>query len=181
MADAYSLAYIVLAAAGFVVLKQGAKFITDNALAVSRNFGISRFVIGMLVVSTLAAMPEVLVSILALREGAEEIALANGLASSVVTIAFVIGLSAVIVPLKVTREILMRDAVFLMTVTIVCSVLLMDGELTFLEGIALMVIFIPYTMNLILTGRSSDRKLIEETMEEVKIQLNSLDTCSARR
>ena len=171
MADAYSLMYVALAAVGFLVLNQGAKFITDNAVAVSRNFGISRFVIGMLVVSTLAAMPEVLVSLLALREGADQIALGNGLASNVVTIAFVIGLTAIIVPLKVTREMIMRDAVFLMTVTIVASVLLLDGRLGFLEGVALMILFVPYTMNLLLVERSSNKKEVEETMEEVMIQL----------
>jgi len=171
MADAYSFAYVALAVIGFLVLNQGAKFITDNAVAVSRNFGISRFVVGMLIVSTLAAMPEVLVSIFALTEGAEQIALGNALASNVVTIAFVIGLTAIIVPLKVTREMIMRDAVFLMTVTIVASVLLLDGQLTFFEGIVLMILFVPYTMNLLLVERTSNKKEIEETMEDVKIQL----------
>ena len=126
MVSAVSLAVIPLVAIGFVVLNQGAKFITDNAVAVSRNLGISRFVVGMLIVSTLAAMPEVIVSVIALKEGAEGIALGNGLASSVVTVAFVIGMTAIIVPLKVTREIIMRDAVFLMPVTIVASDLLLD-------------------------------------------------------
>lgn len=181
MADAYSLIFVGLAAVGFLLLNQGAKFITDNAVAVSRNFGISRFVIGMLVVSTLAAMPEVLVSILALKEGADQIALGNGLASNVVTIAFVIGLTAIIVPLKVTREIIMRDAVFLMTVTIVASVLLLDGRLAFLEGIALMILFVPYTMNLLLVERSSNKKEVEETLEEVTIQLQLTGNLFGRR
>ncbi len=177
----YSLVYIPLAAIGFIVLNQGAKFITDNAVAISRNFGISRFVIGMLVVSTLAALPEVVVSILALSEGAEQIALGNALASNIVTIAFVIGLTAIIVPLKVTREMIMRDAIFLMTVTIVCSVLLLDGSLTFLEGIALMILFVPYTMNLLLTGKSSSAKDIEKSIEDVKIQLELMGTLFGRK
>lgn len=171
MADAISLVFVPVAAVGFIVLNQGAKFITDNAVAVSRNLGISRFVIGMLVVSTLAAMPEVLVSIIALNEGAVGIALGNGIASNVVTIAFVIGLTAVIVPLKVTREIIMRDAVFLMTVTIVASVLLLDGSLTFLEGIALMILFVPYTMNLLLIEKVADPEVLREAMEDATIQL----------
>lgn len=171
MVDAASLAFIPVVAVGFIVLNQGAKFITDNAVAVSRNFGISRFVIGMLVVSTLAAMPEVIVSILALEEGGKYIALGNALSSNVVTIAFVIGLTAIIVPLKVTREIIMRDAVFLMTVTIVASVLLMDGSLTFFEGVVLMILFVPYTMNLLLAERVSDPKELEESMKEATIQL----------
>ena len=176
-----SLLLIPLVAAGFVVLNQGAKFITDNAVAVSRSFGISRFVIGMLIVSTLAAMPEVLVSILALEEGSSQIALSNGLASNVVTIAFVIGLTAVIVPLKVTREMIMRDAVFLMTVTIVASVLLLDGNLSNLEGIALMILFIPYTMNLLLIKRVADPKDLKETMEEATIQLELMGHIFGRK
>ncbi len=171
MVDASSLAFIPLVVIGFFVLNQGAKFITDNAVAVSRRLGISRFVIGMLIVSTLAAMPEVIVSILALEEGANSIALGNSLSSSVVTIAFVIGMTAIIVPLKVTREIIMRDAVFLMTFTIVGSVLLLDGKLTLLEGVALMILFVPYTMNLLLAERITNPKELEKSLEDATIQL----------
>lgn len=181
MVDAASLAYVPLVAIGFVVLNQGAKFITDNAVVVSRGLGISRFVVGMLIVSTLAAMPEVLVSLLALEEGAKEIALGNGLASNVVTVAFVIGLTAVIVPLKVTREMIMRDAVFLMTVTIVASVLLLDGNLTLLEGIALMILFVPYTMNLLLVERVTDPKELAESMEDATIQLELMGHLFGRK
>ncbi len=171
MSDLQCLIYIPLAAVGFIVLNSGAQFITDNAIALSKRLGISRFVIGMLVVSTLAAMPEVMVSMFALAEGADEIALGNGLASNVVTIAFVIGLAAVIAPLKVSREMVTRDAVFLMTVTIVCTVLLLDGDLTTFEGIALMILFVPYTVNLLLVKQGTDEKVLEETIEEASIQL----------
>jgi len=181
MADALSLVSIPLVAVGFVVLNQGAKFITDNVVAVSRRFGISRFVLGMLVVSTLAAMPEVLVSVFALEEGARGIALGNGLAANVVTIAFVIGLTAVIVPLKVTREIVMRDAVFLMTATIVASVLLLDGDLTYFDGIVLMILFIPYTMNLLLIKRIADPKELELTLEDATIQLEYMGQIFGRK
>jgi len=181
MIDAASLALLPVAAAGFMVLNQGAKFITDNAVVVSRRLGISRFVIGMLVVSTLAAMPEVVVSLLALEEGGTYIALGNGLSSNVVTIAFVIGLTAVIVPLRVTREIVMRDAVFLMTVTIVASVLLLDGNLSFLEGIALMILFVPYTMNLLMVKRTTDPEELEEAMEDATIQLELMGHLFGRK
>lgn len=181
MVDALSLMSIPLVGVGFIVLNQGAKFITDNAVAVSKNLGISRFVIGMLIVSTLAAMPEVLVSIFALEEGSSSIALGNSLSSSVVTIAFVIGMTAVIVPLKVTREIIMRDAVFLMTFTIVASVLLLDGGLSLLEGVALMILFVPYTMNLLMAERTSDPKELEETLQDATIQLELMGHLFGRK
>lgn len=181
MVNSYALLYVPLIAVGFVVLNQGAKFITDNAVKVSRSLGVSRFVIGMLVVSTLAALPEVLVSLIALKEGADAIALGNGIASNVVTIAFVIGMTAIIVPLKVTREMIMRDAVFLMTATIVATVLLLDGSLTFFEGIALMVLFVPYTMNLLLVERVTDPKELEESIEDATVQLELMGHLFGRK
>jgi cation:H+ antiporter len=179
--DYGSLIFVPLVAIGFVVLNQGAKFITDNAVRVSRKLGISRFVIGILIVSTLAALPEVLVSVIALERGAQDIALANGLASNVVTIAFVIGVTAMVVSLKVTREMIMRDAVFLMTVTIIASVLLLDGALSFFEGVALMVLFIPYTMNLLLVERSTDPKELEKSLEDATIQLELMGQIFGRK
>src|SRR5437016_3012017 len=76
-------------AVGFVLLNQGAKFITDNATRISGRIGRSRFVFGALFVSTLSALPELLVSGIAAEEGSPDIALGNALASTVVTIAFV--------------------------------------------------------------------------------------------
>lgn len=179
--DPWSVLAIPIVAVGFIVLNQGAKFITDNALTISRTFKVSRFVIGMLVVSTLAAMPEMIVSLIALDRGAEGLALGNGIASNVATIAFVIGLTAVIVPLRVSREIIMRDAVFLMTVTIVASVLLLDGELSFYEGIALMALFVPYTMNLLLVKRSTDEVQLEKSLEDAIIQLELMGNIFGRK
>jgi cation:H+ antiporter len=75
----------------------------------------------------------------------------------------------------------MRDAVFLMTFTIVGSVLLLDGNLTFLEGIALMILFIPYTMNLLLAERVTDPKELEKSMEDATIQLELMGHLFGRK
>lgn len=76
---------------------------------------------------------------------------------------------------------IMRDAVFLMTATIVASVLLMDGTLSFFEGIALMILFVPYTMNLLLIERVADPKDLEESMEEATIQLELMGHLFGRK
>src|SRR5438093_1143035 len=104
-------------AIGFVLLNQGAKFLTDNATRIAGRIGRSRFVVGALFVSTLSALPELLVSGIAAGEGSPDIALGNALASTVVTVAFVIGVSALVRPIKTSREIVLRDAVFLAIVT----------------------------------------------------------------
>ncbi len=158
-------------AIGFIVLNQGAKFLTDNAVSIATRLGRSRFVVGALLVSTLAAIPEVLVSGLALEEGSPGIALGNALSSNVVTLAFVIGLSAVIAPIRSTREIVLRDALFLATVTVVASALLLDGNLSALDGLALVALFVPYTVNLLIAQKRVAPSEIDTEIAEMKIEL----------
>jgi cation:H+ antiporter len=158
-------------AVGFVLLNQGAKFITDNATRIAGKIGRSRFVVGALLVSTLSALPELLVSGMAAEEGSPDIALGNALASTVVTIAFVIGASALVRPIKTSREIVLRDAVFLAVVTLVAATLLLDGNLTQYEGVALIALFVPYVLNLAISQRTGPPEEIEQRVEDMKIGL----------
>src|SRR2546428_13868880 len=83
-----ALLWLGAIAVGFLLLNQGAKFITDNATRNSGRIGRSRFVFGALFVSTLSALPELLVSRIAAGQGSPDIALVHALASTVATIAF---------------------------------------------------------------------------------------------
>jgi len=165
------LLWVGAMAVGFVLLNQGAKFITDNATRISSKIGCSRFVVGALFVSTLSALPELLVSGIAAGEGSPDIALGNALASTVVTIAFVIGVSAIVRPIKTSREIVLRDAVFLAIVTLVAATLLLDGNLTQYEGVALIALFIPYILNLVISQRTGPAEEIEERVGDMTIGL----------
>ena len=149
-------------AVGFVLLNQGAKFLTDNATRIAGRIGRSRFVVGALFVSTLSALPELLVS---------GIALCNALASTVVTVAFVIGVSALVRPIKTSREIVLRDAVFLAIVTVVAATMLLDGNLTQYEGVALIALFVPYVLNLAISQRTGPAEEIRERIEDLEIGL----------
>ena len=177
----FSVLSIASIAIGFIVLNQGAKFLTDNAVGIATRLGRSRFVVGALLVSSLAAIPEVLVSALALEEGSPGIALGNALASNVVTLAFVIGLSAVIVPIRSTREIVLRDAVFLATVTVVASALLLDGTLSAYDGLALVALFVPYTVNLLIAQKRVAPSEIDTEIAEMKIELEMTGWIFGRR
>ena len=166
-----SIFWFVAIAIGFITLNQGAKFITDCATQVAGKVGRSRFVVGALLVSTLSALPELLVSGIAAEEGSPDLALGNALASTVVTIAFVIGVSALVRPIKTSREIVLRDAVFLATVTLIAATLLLDGNLTQYEGVALIALFVPYTLNLAISQRTGPEEEIKERVADMKIGL----------
>jgi cation:H+ antiporter len=166
-----SLLWSAAIAVGFLLLNQGAKFITDNATWVSRKIARSRFVVGALFVSTLSAVPELLVSGIAAEEGSPDLALGNALASTIVTIALVIGVSALFRHPQHSREIVLRDAVFLAIVTLVAATLLLDGNLTRFEGFALASLFVPYVMNLSISQRTGPAEEIAERMKEMTIGL----------
>jgi len=168
-------------AIGFVVLNQGAKFLTDNAARIASRIGRSRFVVGALLVSTLSALPELLVSGVAVKEGSPELALGNALASNVVTIAFVIGMSAVLRPIKATREIVLRDAVFLAVVSLVAAVLLLDGDFTPYKGLALIALFVPYTLNLVISQKTSPPTEIQDRLESMRIEMELTGWIFGRR
>src|SRR2546422_11417272 len=108
-------------AIGFVLLNQGAKFLTDNATRIAGRIGRSRFVVGALFVSTLSAIPEVLVSGIAAGGGSPDIALGNALASTVVTVAFVIGVSGLVRPVKASKAVVLRAAVLLAIVRVAAA------------------------------------------------------------
>lgn len=127
--------------------------------------------IGALLVSTLSAVPEVLVSGIALQEGNPQIALGNALASNVVTLAFVIGLSAILVPIASTREVVLRDAVFFATVTVVSAALLLDGTLSAFDGLALVALFVPYTVNLLIVQKKLPPAELDAAVADMKIEL----------
>ncbi|HEY7588476.1 MAG TPA: sodium:calcium antiporter [Thermoplasmata archaeon] len=158
-------------AIGFVVLNQGAKFLTDNAARLAGRIGTSRFVVGALLVSTLSATPEFVVSAVAVKEGSPDIALGNALASTVVTIAFVIGMSALLRPIKASREIVLRDAVFLATVSLVAAILLLDGDFTAYKGVALIALFVPYTLNLIISQKTTPSQELANRIENMRIEM----------
>ncbi|MEM2924424.1 MAG: sodium:calcium antiporter [Methanocellales archaeon] len=167
----YILLLIILIISGLLILNEGSNLISDNATIVARRTGSSRFAISILLVSTLASMPETLVSLFALKENSIDIAMANTLVSIIVNISFIIGLSALIMPLRTTKVMITRDAVFLLTMTIIASALLLDGVLSRLDGFVLLLLFLPYSINLWITEKMLGKEEMYTSLKDVFTEL----------
>lgn len=163
--------WVGLMVPAFFVLNEGAKLVTDNAAFIARRSGRSKFVIGVLLVSTLGALPEVLVAVFALFQGSKDLAIGSALGSHILNASFMIGLPAVFLPLAIKRDILARDIVFLTVVTLVVAALMMDGDLTAIEGIVLILLFIPYAANLLAAGRMAPEAELQEMAAESEVEL----------
>lgn len=96
-----ALLYTVL---GLVLIVWGADVAVDAATALARIFGISERFIGLTVVALGTSLPELFTSVTAARKGNADIAIGNIVGSNIFNILFVVGLSAMIVPVPFTTN-----------------------------------------------------------------------------
>ena len=91
----------LLLLAGFVLVVVGANFAVESASAIARNFGVSEWVIGLLLVAMGTSLPELVVSIQAAKKKNADMIIGNIIGSNVANFTMVIGLAAIVNPLKV--------------------------------------------------------------------------------
>lgn len=87
---------------GFAVLTLGAYFLVDNAVFVAKKFGVPQWLIGVTIVAIGTSLPEMATSIMASLRKEGDISVGNIVGSNIFNILFVVGLSAVINPIKLT-------------------------------------------------------------------------------
>ena len=125
-------------AGGFVALLWGADRFVLGAAVTARNLGVSPLLVGLTVVGFGTSAPELLVSAIAAYRGATGLSIGNALGSNITNIALVIGATAVVAPLPVSREILGRQLPVLIVVMLVATALLSDGWLDVTDGALLL-------------------------------------------
>ena len=134
-----SIAAIVV---GLVLLVWSADRFVDGAVGVAQFFGMSTFLIGMVIVGFGTSAPEMVVSILSAMNNSPQLALGNAYGSNIANIALILGATALITPLVVKKQAMTRDIPILILMTILTVFLLKDGNVSFADGIALLVAFV---------------------------------------
>jgi len=124
---------------GFVFLVWGADRFVHGAAATARNLGVSPMIIGLTIVGIGTSAPEILVSAIAAWQGNPALGVGNALGSNITNIALVLGATALITPLLVKSETLRREYPLMFSIMLLALVLLIDGEMSRLDGIILMV------------------------------------------
>ena len=133
---------IISLVSGFVLLIWSADAFTNNGAKIARIFNISPLIIGLLIFGFGTSAPEMLVSGLAAYEGHPEMSIGNAFGSNIINIALVLGITAIILPIKVKQDILKKEWVYLMISTLAAGWLLLDGYLSFVDGLTLLVLLI---------------------------------------
>jgi len=111
---------------GFILLVWGADRLVAGASATARNLGVSPLIIGLTIVAFGTSAPELVVSVIAALQGNPGLAVGNAIGSNIANIGLILGLTAMIYPLRVESEILKREYPLLMLIMIASFIMAAD-------------------------------------------------------
>ena len=154
---------------GLVLLYFGADWLVQGAVTLALHLGLSPLIVGLTVVALGTSIPETLVSVQAAIGHQGGIALGNVIGSNILNIALVLGLSALLHPLKVDSHLVKADVPLLVGATFMLVVLLEDLHISRMEGAFLLLCIMGYVIGNIMTvKRTSPKEGVIEGMEVPK-------------
>ena len=149
----------ILIVGGLVLLFFGADWLVKGAVTMALHLGLSPLIVGLTVVALGTSLPEALVSVQASLDNQGGIALGNVIGSNILNIALILGLSALIQPLKVDSHLVKADVPLLVGASFLLMVLLEDFHISRMEGALLLLGIVFYVCGNIMTVK---RTLLEE-------------------
>jgi len=137
---------VILLVMGLVLLYVGAELLVRSAAALAFRLGISSLVIGLTIVAYGTSAPEMTVSTMAAFAGQGDNAVTNVVGSNIFNIAFILGITSLICPIRISRQFVRLDVPIMIFVSLLCCLMLLDKFLTRLDGSILLQGIIFYTI-----------------------------------
>jgi len=134
---------------GLVLMVIGAEGLVRGASRLAAAVGVSPLIIGLTVVAFGTSAPEMAVSVEASLRGQADIALGNVVGSNIFNVLFILGLSALIVPLVVSAQLIRLDVPVMIALSLLLLVLCLDGTLGVFDGALLSAGLVGYVCFLI--------------------------------
>jgi cation:H+ antiporter len=148
------LVSLLLVAVGVAILGTGADVLVRGAVTIARVARISAAVIGLTIVSMGTSLPELTVSVAASLRGASDLSLGNVVGSNIFNIAIVLGLTALIQPMRVHSSAVRLEWPFMFLASFQLVLLARDGRLDRLEGAFFLIGVALFTAYVVRIGRT---------------------------
>lgn len=153
----------LLLIAGLVLILLGANWLVDGSSSIAKKTGMSEFIIGLTIVGIGTSTPEMVVSFISSIQGKADMAIGNVVGSNIFNTLVILGITALIRPLDITKESLKRDLPINIGVTALLIVLGMKGSifgigsdsLTRIDGILFLIILAFYFRTLLKKPKNS--------------------------
>ena len=144
---------IVLFIAGLVLLVAGAELLVRGASKLAAAIGMSPLVIGLTVVAFGTSAPEIAISVGAALKGQADVAVGNVVGSNIFNVLFILGVSALIVPLAVARQLIRQEVPVMLGTSLLLLVLILARSLDKLDGALLALLTLGYLGFLVVQSR----------------------------
>lgn len=157
----------LLLVVGFLLLIKGADLFVDGSSSLAKTLKIPSVIIGLTIVAMGTSAPEASVSINAALAGNNDIALSNVVGSNIFNTLIVVGVCAAMMSFKVNKDILKRDLPINLGVSILLTLMILDGKLSRLEGFILLAGMIGYIIMMIISALKN--RLEEEDIKTLPL------------
>ena len=144
---------VLLFVLGLVLLVVGAEALVRGASRLALAVGISPLVVGLTVVAFGTSAPELAVSVQSAASGRADLALGNVVGSNIFNVLFILGASALIVPLLVARQLIRQEVPVMVGVSLLLLALALDGRIGRGDGALLAALLLAYTAFLVYQSR----------------------------
>jgi cation:H+ antiporter len=125
--------------AGLALLVAGGEGMVRGAVGIARHARISPMIVGLTIVGFGTSAPELVVSVDAVLSGVPGLAVGNVIGSNIANMMLVVGCAAVIVPLTVHRDVLVRDSAVLVGATLLFVAIALSGSAEIEQGILMLI------------------------------------------
>lgn len=152
--------------AGLVLLVMGAEVLVRGAARLAAQFGISPLVIGLTVVAFGTSAPETAVSVQSAWAGQGDLAIGNVLGSNIANVLLILGTTAVVAPLIVSRQLIRLDVPLMIGASLLTFGLSLDGQLSRWDGLILFTCVVSYTLFLVVSSRRENQSGANDEFEQ---------------
>jgi cation:H+ antiporter len=167
--------HLIVLVVCFLILSKSADLLVDGAVSIAYHLNVPKMIIGVVLVGFATTAPEFTVSLLSAIRGFPEIALGNALGSVIVDDALALALGVVLAPqvIRIEKRNLRRFGLLLLAVDLFAFALSLNGILSRLEGLVLVVLLIIYLF-WIVTIEKKDRRIRKREDVETHLKTGSL-------
>lgn len=150
---------------GLILLVLGGEGLVRGSSALAARFGVTPLLIGLTIVAFGTSSPELVVSLQAALKGNSDISLGNIIGSNIGNIGLILGISALIMPLKVQVQIIRKEIPFMILISVLIAALILTVDsFSFVHGLIFFLMLITYIFFAI---KNSKKEVItEEIIEE---------------
>ncbi len=161
------LMMIIFLVVGMVFLYFGAELLVKGSANLALRCGVSALVAGLTIVALGTSAPELVVSIKAGLDGLGDIAVGNVVGSNIFNIAVILGISAIVRPMKVHLNVLRVDTPVMLAASVLLLAVLYDHSVSRIEGLVLFIGIIAYIVFTIISARRAGETKVDFPVEQI--------------